>query len=235
MFEVGGKYANRIGNYQVLGIGPRKMTIRYEDGNEAELNIGIQERIWVNIQAEREARSSRSKKKRATAATVNHYIKTIPIISNEELNPADVRATVAPCSTDAPTLSKGDRLIYYSVAGKAFFAVATITGDPKQADASNYPDMEFTTKKVNIFPIDIDAFAPSLAKALWLDSVELESQPKFKDLLTKGEVYLSLSEDDFELLAESLTEYVESDEDDEDDDSLEDDGDELLLDDDLDI
>ena len=76
-----------------------------------------------------------------------------------------------------------------------------------------------------------------MSQALWLDSVELESQPKFKDLLIKGEVYLPINEDDFELLAESLTEYVEAEEDDEDDidEDLEEEEEELLLEDDLDL
>lgn len=233
MFEVGGTYTNRVGTYKVLEVGPQKMKVRYENGEEAELRIAIQERIWVNIQAEMEAKDSRSRKK-STGSQANHYIRTISTISEEELNQSDIRATVAPCSTNAPEFTKGDRFIYYSVAGKSFFAVATITGDPKQTAADNYPDMDFGSEMVNIFPIDIDAFATSLEKALWLDSVELESQPQFRDLLTKGEVYLKISEDDFELLAESLTEYVESDEDDEDDDPDEE-AEELLLEDDLDI
>lgn len=234
MFEVGGTYTNRVGTYKVLEMGSQKMKVRYENGEEAELRIAIQERIWVNIQAEMEAKDSRSKKK-STGPQANHYIKTISTISEEELNPSDIRTTVAPCSTSAPEFNHGDRFIYYSITGKSFFAVATITGDPKQAPADNFPEMDFETEKVNIFPIDIDAFATSMDNALWLDSVELESQPQFKDVLTKGEIYLKISEDDFELLAESLTEFVEQDDDDSSDDDLEDEEEELLLEDDLDI
>ena len=58
LFEVNGKYANRIGQYTVLSIGPSKMKVRYDDGTETELSIGIQERIWENIVAEREAAST---------------------------------------------------------------------------------------------------------------------------------------------------------------------------------
>ena len=54
MFEVGGEYANRNGKYKVLEINDPKMTVEYEDGTTAELRMNIQERIWENIQAEKE-------------------------------------------------------------------------------------------------------------------------------------------------------------------------------------
>ncbi|MEM7803079.1 MAG: hypothetical protein AAF633_28065, partial [Chloroflexota bacterium] len=165
------------------------------------------------IQADQEAKSVRSRKKKGTTK-VNHYIKSIASVTEALLNNADITTLVSPTGLDAPEIKSGDRFIYYSVASKIFFAVATITGDPKSAKAADYADIPFGTKKINLFPIDIDAFAATMEQTVNLDSVELESQPKFKDLLNDAQTYLKLSEDDFELLAELLTEYVEDDEDD---------------------
>ena len=236
MFEVGGTYANRIGQYTVLDIVGGMMRVRYDSGQEADLKIGVQERIWLNIQTEMEAKSNRFRR-RASGPQVQHFIKSVAVLGDDELNASDIRAIVTPMSKKAPALKSGDRFIYYSVSSKAFFAVATITGEPKEADAKDFPDLSFDSELVDVYPIDIDAFAQSMSQALWLDGVELESQPKFKDLLIEGEVYLPISEDDFELLAESLTEYVEAEEDEDDDldEDLEEEEEELLLEDDLDL
>ena len=51
-FEIGGKYRNRHGEYEVIELEGPKMVIRYSDGNVLETNVEVQERIWRNIQAE---------------------------------------------------------------------------------------------------------------------------------------------------------------------------------------
>jgi hypothetical protein len=66
------------------------------------------------------------------------------------------------------------------------------------------------------FPIDLDAQSTNLDKAVTLDSVELESVTDVKKALGKAGYYTRISEDDFELLAELLTELTEDDDDDED-------------------
>ena len=45
-FEEGKQYRNRNGRYQVLAIEEPKMRVRFEDGNEMNLNIAIQTHIW---------------------------------------------------------------------------------------------------------------------------------------------------------------------------------------------
>lgn len=237
MFEVGGQYANRIGDYTVVEISGNKMLVRYEDGSEASLNMQIQERIWENIQADVEAKSSRTRKRKTKGSKVKHYIKSIGVFNNEDLNAATIRATVTLAGPSAPEINSGDRFVYYSISSRAFFAVATITGSPKTGSGKDYIDMGFRKKdKIRIYPIDIDAYALKMSQALWLDSTELESQPKYKEILAEGEVYLAITEDDFELLAEALTEFVEDDEDDIETEQEEDDDEEtLLLEDDLDI
>lgn len=233
MFEVGGKYENRNGKYKVLEIDGDHMTVKYEDGTQISLRMGIQERIWLNIVAEQEAATSRSRKKRSTASKVNHYIKSIEAIAEALLNPADIVTAVAPTSPKkAPEIGSGDRFIYYSILEKGFFAVATITGDPKKAKASDYADLNFDEKRIHIYPIDIDASATSYSKMIYADGFELESQPDYRDLLTEGEMYLKINEDDFELLAEALTEFVEDDEDDAGASDIEEEDDSLLIDDD---
>lgn len=237
MFEVNGSYANRKGNYTVLSIGPEKMKVRYEDGTEADLKISVQERIWDNIRTEMEAASA-IRARRRSSSNNQHFIKTIAAITDGDLNPAAIRALVTPSSKNAPDIKSGDRFIYYGIDAHAFFAVATITGDPKEVKATDYAERSFEEEYIHVYPIDIDAYAMTLAQAVWLDSVELESQPNFKNLLDDEETYLKISEDDFELLAELLTEFVEEeiDEDEDEDEELElEDDDDLDLDDDLDM
>lgn len=54
-FEVGGRYRNRLGWYEVLEIDGAKMRLRYEsDGRNATSDIAIQQRIFFNIFAEEE-------------------------------------------------------------------------------------------------------------------------------------------------------------------------------------
>jgi hypothetical protein len=50
-FRVGGLYANRIGQYEVIEIAKPKMTVRYHDGGTLVADIAILARIWENMQA----------------------------------------------------------------------------------------------------------------------------------------------------------------------------------------
>lgn len=53
-FEIGGRYRNRIGWYEVLELFNDKMRIRYEHNNEEHIMTDLQilKRIWDNIQKE---------------------------------------------------------------------------------------------------------------------------------------------------------------------------------------
>lgn len=51
-FEVGRRYRNRLGEYEVISLEEPKMVIRYSDGGVLETTVEIQARIWRNIQAE---------------------------------------------------------------------------------------------------------------------------------------------------------------------------------------
>jgi hypothetical protein len=224
MFEVNQSYANRRGRYTVLSINPPKMTVRFEDGEVADLNIGIQHRIWENIQAEEEARNaSRSRAFRhQTSQDTQHFIKAISMLAAEELTFPGWKERVAISSDAGQTvhLQTGDRLIYYAIEPQVFFAVATITGVSVAATAKDE-----AAEQVRYFPIDLDAHAHNLEHAIHLDSVELESHTRIKDLLSRPDTYVQITEDDFELLAELLTEVAE-DEEDQDDEDEEDEEDE---------
>lgn len=54
IFLVGGRYRNRLGEYEVLDISGNHMIVRYDNGNEDNLDIRIQERIIQNMQLEAE-------------------------------------------------------------------------------------------------------------------------------------------------------------------------------------
>jgi len=221
MFEVNGTYANRKGEYTVLEINPPKMRVRFtEDGSEAELKIEVQARIWENIAAEYEAKAaSRSARaaRRSVVSNANHYIKIISVPAVDEMNfPGwPERIVMAPPLEGDIKLQSGDRLIFYALETQTFFAVATITGESKSA---NPKEFFFTVplESAEFFPIDIDAVSSKLDKGADIDSVELESQPRFKRLRLEAEAFYSINEDDFELLAEALTEVAEEEEEEED-------------------
>ncbi|WP_420628576.1 hypothetical protein [Candidatus Leptofilum sp.] len=223
MFEVNGTYANRKGEYTVLAINPPKMRVRYtEDGSEAELKIELQARIWENIAVEYEAKvASRNARavKRTAVPTANHYIKVISVPTVDEMNfPGwPERVVMAPSAESGIKLQSSDRLIFYALETQTFFAVATITSEPTTANPKEY---FFTVpiESADFFPLDIDAVSSKLDKGADIDSVELESQPRFKRLRLEAEAFYPINEDDFELLAEALTEVAEDEEDEAEDD-----------------
>lgn len=223
MFEVNGTYANRKGEYTVIEISPPKMRVRYtEDGSEAELKIDLQARIWENIAAEYEAKeASRTARaaRRTAVPTANHYIKVISVPAVDEMNfPGwPERVVMAPPAEGEIKLQSGDRLIFYALETQTFFAVATITGEPTAANPKEY-FFTVPVETAEFFPLDIDAVSSKLDKGADIDSVELESQPRFKRLRLEAEAFYPINEDDFELLAEALTEVAEDEEEEEDDD-----------------
>lgn len=233
MFEVNGEYANRKGTYTVLAIDGPIMSVRYTDGTHADLKINIQERIWENIQAEQEATAAKSssrkrKSKPSIASNVGHYIKVVSIPPGEELVFPGWEARVVMFESDNKEnqLKKGDRLIYFAQEMQLFFAVATVTGDAFQADPKKYTYVVDATK-ADFCPIDIDADTGKLENGVPLDTIELESCPGFSKQPVEPESLCPISEDDFELLAEALTEVTELIEDvDDDDDDFEEDEDE---------
>lgn len=227
MFEINGKYANRKGNYTVLAMDGPIMSVRYEDGTHADLKISIQERIWENILAEREIASSQSAKKarRTTAATnIGHYIKVVSIPSDGELTfPGwDERVVMSLDEKQANEIKKGDRLIYYDQESQTFFAVATVTGNAFSANPKKYT-FTHDIPEAFFFQIDIDAETGILEKGVLYDDVELESCPDLKSTPIKSEMFCLISEDDFEILSEALTEVSEDEDDDLSDDEFDDD------------
>lgn len=218
MFEVNGSYANRKGRYTVLALNPPHMTVRYEDGTEAELNIDIQERIWQNIAAEIEAReSSRAarEERRRLHGDIQFFVKSVSMVAQEEISAPGWREKVTMVLEPGPTISPGSRVIYYAVENKTFFAVATVTGEGSKTPPKGFFFPGRETQEFTFYPIDMDVVIQNLDNGVSVDSVELESQPQFKSLLSQPETYLAISEDDFELLAELLTEITEEEEDDE--------------------
>jgi hypothetical protein len=232
MFEVNGEYANRRGKYKVLAIDGQTMSVRYEDGTEADLKIHIQERIWENIVAEMEPKSARRAgrgPKKGSVAGARHYVKVLNVAPGEELAfPGwEERVVLVPEQPEGQEIHKGDRLIYFSQEAMTFFAVATVTGEPFTANPKKYT-YAIAAPDATFFQIDIDADTGTLEKGVTLDSVELESCPDFSNAPVALEAFCPITEDDFELLAELLAEISEDDEDtlDEDEEDFEDEDDE---------
>lgn len=209
MFEVNGTYANRKGAYVVLAVDPPKMTVRYEDGTTAELNMAIQARIWDNIQSEQEARRASRAARERRENGVNHYIKSLSMEAEEDLTLPGWRERITVVEASGPALRPGDRIIYFAVEDKVFFAVATVTGEVMDSVPKGFFYSEEEAKTLRFYPIDLDEHANDIRNAVKLDAVDLESEPQFGALLQKPGVYINVSEDDFELLAELLTEVTE--------------------------
>ncbi len=220
MFEVNGVYANRKGEYTVLEIDPPKMRIRYKDGNEAEVKIDLQERIWANIVVEQEvqaAKDAKKPKKRIKlpkSVEVNYYIKVVTIPEETENSfPGWPEKRIMGSVDGTPKLLSGDRLILYAVEYKTFFAVTTITGKAKRTNPKTYFFL-VPEKKRNFFPVDVDTAVKLLKGGALADAIELESYPTFKQDKPEAESFLTINEDDFELLSEAVSEASEEESDD---------------------
>lgn len=210
MFEIGAAYANRIGKYTVLDVNEKTMLVQYEDGTTAELNIEIQQRIWENIVVEEEVKTTRGRKKskrkpKKKAPKIRYFIKPFSILSPEDMLTTGQLKKVGTSEASLTEIKPGDRLIYYAIENKVFFAVSTITGAAKKPK-SNVPTSE---EEPFLYPVDVDFFAPSIDKALEVTAVELESHPAIESELIRGRDYLEISEDDFELMGEILAELAE--------------------------
>jgi hypothetical protein len=219
MFEINGKYANRKGNYTVLEINPPQMHVRYEDGTEADLNMSRQARIWENIAVEIEAQEAKKSTRAARGLSTNqHFINCISLPDIEELTfPGwPERVIIATRPEDVEAVKKGDRIIIYLIGPQVFYAVATITNEGVEKNPKDY-FYNIEEKKAHFFSLDIDAEALSLETAVSIDTVELESYPKLAKMRLESGTYLKISEDDFELLAELLTEVTEDDDEDTED------------------
>ncbi len=212
MFDVGGEYANRIGRYKVLELRDSKMTVEYEDGSTAELSINIQTRIWENILTDQESpirRTKRKPRRKKRSKKNRFYIKPILVLAAEEVITPGRQGKVESTEKAKRQIKPGDRLIYYAADRRVFFAAVTITGAASKVKSTTKTKSEASYR----FPVDVDAFTQNLSKAVQLSSVELESQSNIQETLANGGEYVEISENDFELLAELLTELGEHDED----------------------
>ncbi len=236
VFEVNGQYENRKGKYTVLNFSGRKMRVRFVDGSEADLNVGIQERIWENILAEQEAAAAAAAKKAGkrrpkSTVTFYHYIKTVSISEDNDLSILSLKQRQALARQDQK-LQRGDRLLYFAVEPQLFFAVATITADPKKAKAKDYLYSDNPKEKIHLYPIDVDAHIENAEFAIAGDTTELESMPDHLSKLSQPNQFFRINEDDFELLSEMIMEFGEIEEVDDDET---DDGEGTDIDDDLDL
>jgi hypothetical protein len=219
VFEVNGEYENRKGKYTVLELNRPRMKVRFEDGSVAELNIGIQERIWQNIMAEQEAARRKSNRRNAfSTGRSNFFVRSISVLDVEDTSPAAIQELLSFVTGNPPELQSGDRFLFYAIEPAVFFAVATSTGNPVKAGRKIPKYMLTADENMLIIPLDWDAQIVLIEEGVPLDSVELESQPDFRRLLSVPDVYLPINEDDFELVGELVTEQSEDMEEEEEED-----------------
>lgn len=227
MFEIGEKYANRKGEYTVLEIHEPKMMVEYQDGTTAELNINIQQRIWENIMAETEIRQSRSSRSKGTLGLSGTQFFIRPVISliTDQLAVRGFKEHVLEKDVSKHKISKGDRLIYFAIENQVFFAVVTITGEPAKPTSRDRLTEQQSDASVYLFPVDIDARATQVETAVPVDGIEIESQPDVQGMLNDDDNYIPITEDEFEVLAELLTEASEEEDEDDDQADLDDEDD----------
>jgi hypothetical protein len=222
MFEVNATYANRKGTYTVLEVHPPKMTVRYEDGTTAELNMNIQARIWENIQSEQEARqAAREARQRRKKPGSRHFIKSISLEAEEDLTLPGWRERFTVAHEDSPKLYLGDRILYYAVDEKVFFALATVTGPESETVPKGFFYSDKEAQTLRFYPIELEEHAFDLSNALKLEQVELESEPDYRRLLQQPNHFLEVSEDDFEVIAETLSEAADEEDEDFDEEDTE--------------
>lgn len=209
MFEVNETYANRKGKYTVLEVDPPKMRVRYEDGTEAELNVAIQARIWENIQSEEEVREAARSGRLRRGPEVSYYVKTLSLEDEDDISVPGWRERVTVVPAGGPQLNPGDRILYYGVEDRVFFALGTVTGEALSSVPTGFFYAKEEAKNLRFYPIDLDEQTYDVKNGVHLDSAELESLPNYRTLLRTPNRYLGISEDDFELLAEWLTELTE--------------------------
>lgn len=207
VFEVNGNYANRIGKYTVLKIDGSHMVVRYVDGNEATLNVAIQERIWENIVAEQESQRPSRRSSNSAGRQISFVIKTVSISGDDNLSIPGLLQRIAAVPMDV-NLQPDDRLVYFALEPNVFFAVATVTGKPREASAKEFLFGDGDAH-IHIYPIDVDAHITDVKLAIPVDSVELESLPNYRMRLRQPNAFLPINEDDFELLSELITEIHE--------------------------
>jgi hypothetical protein len=227
MFEVGGTYANRKGEYKVLELHDSKMTVEYQDGTTAELNVKIQHRIWENIQAETEIKQSRYARTKGASGLLGtkFFIRPVSSLIADQLAVRGLKEHVLEQDVSKHKISKGDRLIYFAIENQVFFAVVTITGEPAKPTSRDRLTEQQTDASVYLFPVDVDARALKVENAVPVDGIEIESQPDILQLLNNDDTYIPITEDEFEVLAELLTEASEEEDDVDDEDDLDDEDD----------
>jgi hypothetical protein len=217
-FEVGEKYANRKGTYTVLELNGPKMTVQYEDGTTAELNIAIQHRIWENIDAEetmiRSTKAARASRRKTNKGT-QFFIRPANALKAEALIVKGWKEDVTVRQAPKMKIALGDRLIYFLIEKQAFFAVTTVTGVPSEPTRRDHPPDSHAEDPVLLFPLDIDAMTLKMEHAISINGMEFESQPNIKKLLGDLGDFVPISEDEFELLVETLSEASEDEDGDE--------------------
>jgi hypothetical protein len=201
-----------------------KMTVEYDDGSTAELNMKIQLRIWENIQAEEEIKTSRptKKKRKPKRKGTKFFVRPVDSLVAEQLGVRAYKEHVLEKSLTKLNLSLGDRFIYFSIESKVYFAAATITGTLAKPTKKDLLTEQQIGASIFLFPVDVDARASKVESAVPVDGVEFDSHPDIRELLKNEDTYISITEDEFEALAELLTEATV---DESDDDSQKDAGD----------
>lgn len=208
MFELNQQYTNRKGNYIVTAMDGDRMTVRYEDGTTANLRMDIQFRIWENIRVDLEGTVKKKPRITKSHTKARHYLKTVNTTDGDGLVILGLKRRIAVALT-TERLSLGDRLIYFAIEPKVYFAIATVNGKPKNGKSKTYFFGPSDNTKVKVHPLDIDAHLSTAEVSISVDRFELESLPNFREKLQTSDAYFAISEDDFEIISDAIVEINE--------------------------
>jgi hypothetical protein len=159
-------------------------------------------------------KANQNKKSKSSQRT-QFFVRPVNSLTADSLNARGVKEQITLDELAELKVSQGDRLIYYAMESQVYFAVGTITGEAAKPTARDKRAGKGLDKSVLLIPVEVDARAGKIDSAVAIDSMEIESQPDIRKMLLRAESFIAISEDDFELLVEPLTEATDEEEEDE--------------------
>ena len=176
----------------MLAVNGPRMTVRYTDGSEAELNVNIQARIWENIVAEQEAKAASSRHMRQSNKDTTHYIKAVSLCRparNRLPGWQGARRHGLPNAGTGPE-NQARRPLHIMPSRPTPFSPSSPLPAMFEANPKQHT---YTTElaKAAFFATDVDATVPDLEHGVSIDSIDLRLIPISASSTSRKRVFLS--------------------------------------------
>jgi hypothetical protein len=152
-----------------------------------------------------------ARRRRSTLDT-HFYVKSLSMVAEEDLSVPGWRERVLVVTKGGPEMQVGDRVLFYAVEDQVFFALATVSGPAADTVPKGFFYSDEEAESMTFYPIDLDEHTYNMENAVDLDTADLENSAEYRRRLQRPNVYLPIDEDDFELIAELLSEITEEEE-----------------------